>query len=440
MKLGLLVFGQFRAWEDVFDENLKQIQKEFESCDVDVYVLTDKNKGSMYSEYAEKYIRDSIKLANFQIKRFEFWEDLPWLHETDVMIRDYAKTLLKDKIPADDRNNWTMNHWYRRYCLWKLVEENPDWQNYDFFVFLRLFDARIKILRPLLPLLNPSASYSKEKDTLYMCIDMTFIGSPSNMKKLLQIGTVPFQWTDFEWTPEFYTAFNSFDSCLANQRMTFCSEAQVFHYIYLNFPKWKNIRYDFNATLSPSHAESYIDIRIARHMSIPRKIISIGSPAKTNEFPTYAISEEESIQFLRTNFPQFIPYETPTRPLGLAGIKPNSPEFGETPTLVAYLWLYIHGGFYVSSLEPLASLRQIYEITELSDMLVAVDTAGNLSSDFIASTPGNPALLSLIEDTVKGITPRILQGLVHFQKKNNIFTFLTQEGICYGNQLILRKP
>ena len=73
-------------------------------------------------------------------------------------------------------------------------------------------------------------------------------------------------------------------------------------------------------------------------------------------------------------------------------------------------------------------------------MLVAVDTAGNLSSDFIASTPGNPALLSLIEDTVKGITPRILQGLVHFQKKNNIFTFLTQEGICYGNQLILRKP
>jgi hypothetical protein len=254
-----------------------------------------------------------------------------------------------------------------------------------------------------------------------MCIDMTFIASPSNMKKLLQIGTVPFQWTDFEWTPEFYNAFNSFDSCLANQRMTFCSEAQVFHYIFLNFPKWKNIRYDFNAGLSPSHAESYIDIRIARHMSIPRKIISIESLAKTNEFPTHTLTNEESIQFLRTHFPQFIPYKT--------------------PTLVAYLWLYIHGGFYVSSLQPLASLRQIYEITELSDMLVSLDTEGNLSSDFIASTPGNPELLSLIEDTVKGVSPRILQGLAHFQKKNNTFTFLTDpQGICYGNQLILRSP
>ena len=409
MKVGLLVFGQFRAWEDVFDENLKQVQKEFESCDVDVYILTDKNKGSMYSEYAEKYIYDSIKKANFQIKRFEFWEDLPRFHETDAIIREYAKIILKDKIPADDRNNWTMNHWYRRYCLWKLVEENPDWQNYDFFVFLRLFDARIKILRPLLPLLQCGTKDTKDtkdskdsKDTLYMCIDMTFISSPSNMKKLLQIGTVPFQWTDFEWTPEFYNAFNSFDSCLANQRMTFCSEAQVFHYIYLNFPKWKNIRYDFNATVSPSHAESYIDIRIARHMSIPRKIVSIRSPAKTNEFPCHILNEGSALD--------------------------------------AYRWLYDHGGFYISSLEPLVSLRAIYEITELSDMLVSLDTAGNLSTDFIASTPRNPALLSLIEDTVKGITPRILQGLAHFQKKNNIFTFLTQEGICYGNQLILRKP
>lgn len=409
MKVGLLVFGQFRAWEDVFDENLKQIKKEFESCEVDVYVLTDKNKGSMYSEYAEKYIRDSIKSANFTIKRFDFWENLPWLHETDAMIREYAKRILKDKIPADDRNNWTMNHWYRRYCLWKLVEENPEWQNYDFFVFLRLFDARIKILRPLLPLLlHPDA-----KDTLYMCIDMTFIGSPSNMKKLLQVGTVPFQWTDFEWTPEFYNAFNSFDSCLANQRMTFCSEAQVFHYIFLNFPKWKNIRYDFNANVSPSHAESYIDIRIARHMSIPRKIISTDCLPKTNEFPCHTLNEEE--------FKMYAPYKT--------------------PTLLAYLWLYMHGGFYISSLQPLASLRAIYEITELSDMLISLDTAGNLSSDFIASTPGNPALLSLIEDTVKGTTPRIIKNLQLFQKKDNIFTFLTQgQGICYGNQMILHKP
>ena len=417
MKLGLLVFGQFRAWEDVFDENLKQIQDELKTCQVDVYILTDKAKGSMYSEYAEQYIRKALESSNFTIKCFEFWETLTWLHETDATIRDYARGLLMNKIPENDRNNWTMNHWYRRYCLWKLVEENPDWKTYDSFLFLRLFDARMKILRPLLPLLlHPHA-----KDTLYMCIDMTFIASPANMKKLLQIGTVPFKWTEFEWTSEFYSAFNSFDSCLANQRMTFCSEAQVFYYIFNHFPKWKNIRYDFNAQSSPSHADSYIDIRIARHMAIPRKLFSIDSSPNCSEFPCYTFSQVDSKTFLSTHFPQYIPYAT--------------------PTLVTYLWIYMHGGFYISSLQPLASLRAIYEISEISDMLVSIDSSGTLSQDFIASTPGNPQLLSLIEDTVKGITPRILQGLVHFQKKNGIFTFLSQpNGIYYGNQLILSKP
>ena len=435
MKLGLLVFGQFRAWEDILKQNLQEFQEQFPNCQLDLFILTDKAKGSMYSESAETQIRTLLaQVPNLTLKFLKFWEDLQDLHTIDSLLFDIGKEYTNGRINL--KNYWMVNLWYRRYILMKLVEQEVNWNSYDYFIFNRLFDTSIKFIRPILPILQDPTT----KNTLLMCIDILFIASPPIMKKLLNFGATPIHWKEFEWTQEFIRQYESFDCVISKQHTVLCSESQIFHFIYTQFPSDRNIRYDFMAKESPSHANSFIDTRIIRHMTIPRKIISIGSPAKTNEFPTQTLSEEESIQFLRTNFPQFIPYKTPTRPLGLAGIKPNSPEFGETPTLVAYLWLYMHGGFYISSLEPLVSLRAIYEITELSDMLVAVDTAGNLSTDFIASTPRNPALLSLIEDTVKGITPRILQGLAHFQKKNNIFTFLTQEGICYGNRLILRKP
>lgn len=416
MKLGLLVFGQFRAWEDILKQNLQQFQEQFPNCELDIFILTNKAKGSMYSESAETQIRTLLaQVPNLTLKFLKFWEDLQDLHAIDSLMLDIGKEYTNGRINL--KNYWMVNLWYRMYILMKLVEQEVNWNSYDYFIFNRLFDTSIKFIRPILPILQDPTT----KNTLLMCIDMLFIASPPIMKKLLNFGAIPIHWKEFEWTQEFIRQYESFDCVISKQHTVLCSESQIFHFIYTQFPSYRNIRYDFMAKESPSHANSFIDTRVIRHMTIPRKIISIGSLAKTNEFPTYTLSNEDSIQFLRTNFPQFIPYKT--------------------PTLVAYLWLYIHGGFYISSLQPLAPLRQIYEITELSDMLVSLDTAGNLSSDFIASTPGNPALLSLIEDTVKGVSPCILQGLVHFQKKNNTFTFLTDpQGICYGNQLILRKP
>jgi hypothetical protein len=412
MKLALLVFGQFRAWEDVLQNNLQEIKEQLTDCQLDLFILTDKAKGSMYSQEAERQILSSLtQVPNLTLKFLKFWEDLTDLHTIDALMFDIGKAYTNGRINL--KNYWMVNLWYRRYILMKLVEQEVDWNSYDYFMFNRLFDTSIKFIRPILPLLQDPAT----KDTLLMCVDILFIASPPLMKKLLQFGATAVNWKEFEWTPEFIRLYESFDCVISKQRTVLCSESQIFHFIYTNFPKFRNIRYDFMATQSPSHADSFIDTRITRHMTIPRKILSFSVPI-TSEFPTHIL--ENPTEFLQTYFPQYIPYQT--------------------PTLVAYLWLYIHGGFYLSSLQPLAPLRAIYEITELSDLLIGIDSAGNLSSDFIASTSGNPALLTLIEDTVKGEHPRILEGLQHFQMKNQIFAFLARpEGIFYGNQLILRK-
>ena len=53
MRSALLVFGQFRASEEILDANLKELQKAFPGAQFDVYILTDKKDEGNYSAELE---------------------------------------------------------------------------------------------------------------------------------------------------------------------------------------------------------------------------------------------------------------------------------------------------------------------------------------------------------------------------------------------------
>jgi len=143
---------------------------------------------------------------------------------------------------------FTSSMWYRRYVLWKLFL-NTSVEEYDYILFSRLFDTKITTIRSILNL-------DFDDDTIYFSMDTLIYGK----KEILDLFFSSFRnkniWTDFEWTNDFTNAFRDFDCCLAYNKPTFCSEAQVFHYIWRTFPKWKNIRWDYNALDSPSHQEA----------------------------------------------------------------------------------------------------------------------------------------------------------------------------------------
>ena len=411
MKLGLLVFGQFRAWEDVLEDNLNTLQQQFQGFDVDVFFLTDKLPKGMYSNEAESTIQEKLQSKGFTLKSLWFWEDLQQFHQTDKAIQGENQRFLQDTQPSW-KNDWMFNLWYRRYVLWNLVEHSVNLQDYQTFFFCRLFDTTIQIHYPI-------QSYLLDSTTLYMCIDLLFFGSPEHMKQLFQFGSSASNWKHFEWNPEFKQAYLDIDYNIAKREHTLCSETQAFYYIYTSIPKWKTLRLDCNISNTPTN-DRPMDVRIVRHMTIPRKVLSLTTPTTHENFQTFLLTQEKQVEFLKFYFPQYDKLP---------------------PSLFPYLWIYINGGFYfTSSITPLLSLRSIYEMTDQAELLVSMDTSGNLSSEFIASTSGNPALFSIIEDLLKASSPRLCNTLKYFEKNDNTFTFLTHpEGICYGNQLILQK-
>jgi hypothetical protein len=257
MKLGLLVFGQFRSYKTWFPYNLQQIRTQFPDAEIDIFILSNRLSTGNYSKEAEEEIKLMCAHFNITIKLFTFWEDHPHLHEADKNIYEYNTKVFMKGIQPSYNNDWMMNMWFRRYCLWKMA---TPLDSYTYVLFLRAFDTRLLFVRPIQPTLETDS----DKDTIFFCNDHIFLGSPHIMEKFFRLGRNIQYWKDFEWTPEFTSIFTSIDMVLGNAKQTFCSESQVLYYILNTFSSWKNIRVDHNCPTKPSNA--IIDSRLDRQV------------------------------------------------------------------------------------------------------------------------------------------------------------------------------
>ena len=254
--VALLVFGQFRTASIILQHNLQQIKKSI-SNDSDIqyhiYILTDKDPKGNYSELSLSKVQNICRTEQVEIRLISYWEDLIQYHEKDKEIMDYFISIAKGKAGYGDKMWFTANMWYRRYVLWELFLNNSI-EEYDFIILFRPFDTQIINIRPI---------QNIDNNTIYFCMDTMIMGKKEILNKFFNSFANLQIWIDFEWTDEFTNLFASFDSCLANlnPKPTFCSESQVFNYIYRTFPYWKNIRWDYNALYSPSHIEAVFNIQ-----------------------------------------------------------------------------------------------------------------------------------------------------------------------------------
>lgn len=454
MKLGLLVFGQFRAWEDVLEQNLTALQKEFQQFDVDVFILTDKLKSGMYSTVSEERIKQLIIQKGFHLHSLFYWEDQEHLHEFSSLLHKLNQDFL-GSTPPSWKNDWMMNLWYRRYVLWTLVKEAVNISDYSVFFFARIFDTSIEIHSSL-------QQYLTDLNTLHVSLDTLFFGSPKLMDILLKFGSSPKNWKQtIDWTQGFKDTFLTFDSHIAGSEHTLCSGTQIFKYIYDTIPLYKNLRNDFNKGAK----DLPLSVRIVRHMNIPRHIFQIAlGDAYVSSLPIELVKKnlvdpnagfsyrllllKDCLEFLSTHFPQYIPlFHSLQRPQYKSD-------------LIRYLWLYTYGGWYIDiDLLPLVPLRKLYEITEQADTIVSfgANHTFEMANGFLASVPGQEIFLNLVEQMAAHPNPsdfgmnvkrmfktcKELFSIEPFQKRNGVFSLLEQQlqpgryFICYGNQPVV---
>jgi hypothetical protein len=410
MLIALLNFGQPRAYEEVMEENIKQILVAFPSSEIHIYILTNRNISGGFYEDTEGKIRGILDKYKITIKLFAFWEDLVEFHSTDEIIGQYVKGWLgeRDYFPS---SLWMGNMWYRRYILGKLFDSVKGSSVYDYCLLSRLFDTEIKLLRPIVPVL--------ENDKLYYAIDTLYIGSPSVISTLLKFGRTTEHYRDFEWTAEFTEAFRTFDYTLASKKDTLCSEAQIFHYIRNTFAadKHQNIRWD-PVQQSESHSRAFFYVWHVRAKPIPKKILQIalgssyraglpldvlkGRLLQINQGYEYVLMDDEGAQrFLLEYFPRYIPLYT-----SLTRVQYKS-------DLLRYLYLYIFGGYYVDiDTLPILSLDAIYDKTMLARCFFfqgahtdPVRGVYEMHNGFMGCVKGISLFLDLVEEMVREPNP-----------------------------------
>jgi hypothetical protein len=410
MLIALLNFGQPRAYEEVMEENIKQIQAAFPSSEIHIYILTNREISGGFYEDTEGKIRGILDKYKISIKLFAFWEDLVDFHSTDEIIGQYVKGWLgeRDYFPS---SLWMGNMWYRRYILGKLFDSIKGSYVYDYCILSRLFDTQIKLLRPI--------TNSLEPDTLFYAIDTLYLGSPSVMNTLLKFGRTTEHYKDFEWTAEFQEAFRSFDYTLATKKDSLCSEAQVFQYIRKTFQadKHQNIRWD-PVQQSESHSHAFFYVWHVRAKPIPKKILQIalgssyrarlrldvlkGTLLQINQGYEYVLMDDEGAQkFLLEHFPIYISLYT-----SLTRVQYKS-------DLLRYLYLYTFGGYYVDiDTLPVLSLDAMYDKTMLAKCFFfqgahtdPVKGVYEMHNGFIGCVKGVSLFLELVEEMVAEPNP-----------------------------------
>jgi hypothetical protein len=413
MKVGLLVFGQFRSYEEWFESNIVEIQKSLPGTSFDIFILTDKLVSGNYSKEGEDYIRNTLDKYNITVKLFAYWEDQTDYHAIDKDMNNFNKNFLNGVIPSYT-NDWMVNLWYRRYILWNMVKLICQYKHYDFFLYSRLFDTEIKMIRPVYELLS-TPDY---KSTLYTSIDTLFIGSPLVIDTLFQFGGRQTNWKDFVWTDEFIQAMIPFDgnpSLIATRQHTMCSESQIFYYIYNTFTSKSNSYPKYNI-MNLRYTYFYVQIhRCIPDKKIPKRIAQIAlGDSYINSLPLFRIKYN-----IMKNNPEYS-YEliTDKEALELLDMFPQyknlyhsiyRPQYKSD--IIRYLYLYMHGGWYIDiDLLPVFPLDTIYNMSSGSTLLCVEGAHTNedvkeMANGFLASRENNRVFLDLIDQMVQDPNP-----------------------------------
>jgi hypothetical protein len=406
MKVAILSFGQFRSANVWFEPNLIQLKQAFPSdTEFSAYILTDKDHKGCYTPVLESTIKETLAKHSIQTPVFEFWEDQTSAHAMDSILAEAFQKKAEGQPGYLYNAKFNASLWYRRYILWKLFEAAK--QEVDWIIFCRLFDTQIEFLRPIQPLLHSPTAH----ETLFGSIDTFFLGKPLIMKKLLAFGAHADSWQPFEWTPEFQRDFAEFDAVLASTKPTFSSEVQIYRYIKQNIPNWMSIRYDFSVPhgQSPSHSTAYLRSQVQRYKPIPERIcqIALGESyrltlpltqmkdnlLRSNPNYEYTLLTEQDADTLLKEYPDYAPLYT-----SLERIQYKS-------DCLRYLWLHKYGGYYIDiDTLPLLPLWTIYEKTENSEFFASIGAYTNsqrevyeVHNGFLASAPGNPLFLQLLD-------------------------------------------
>jgi len=447
MNIAVLVFGQFRAANELLENNIIALKKGFAQTNTqfDVYILTDKLDSGNYSKESETFVKGMFAKHQMNLYMLEYWENFQDCYIYEELLNNHLNTISNQKLSP--REVWAASLWYRRYILWKQFEQVSNNKNrkYETVLFTRIFDTSIECLKPLLE--NPVLT-----STLFFSIDTLFYGSFSVMKELFKFGSSINNWKNFTWTPEFTEAFAKFDICLSQTKPTFSSEAQIFHYIYTNIKKYKNIRYDFNTPASsPTNVDAYFHVKIQRANIIPKRILQIAiGDAYVGSLPLedvkqhilqnhnteyeYALLTDDACKkFLKDDFPEYSSLYT----------RLQKPQYKSD--LIRYLYLYKNGGYYIDiDLLPLLPLYTIFEAAKSAPLFFTVGAHTNskkntfeLCNGFIGAKPGNPIFLELVklmeqepnpEDygmNVKRLYKTIASrhSMTPFQTENSIYLF-----------------
>lgn len=254
MRIALLIFGQFRSYKKNLKENLKNIKFITENNEIDIFILSDK-KGN-YSESNEKEIRDILK--DFNIKFIKYWEDLKEYHDKE---NENKKRYDNSCIHKKGRHPFTSNLWFRRFILNNLKNNYCKENNitHDLILFARLFDTSIKLLKEDKDIL-------KNHNKLYFCIDTLFLSRSAIINKLFEFGKKFLIKHDEIWDDKKFTDYyRLIDKVLCRGKYTYCSEVQIFSYIFYNDFDYKNIRYDYNNRNSKENKDSIFKILLCKN-------------------------------------------------------------------------------------------------------------------------------------------------------------------------------
>lgn len=257
--VALQIFGEFRCWNKVLDNNLYQLSKLFNNHVVDVYILTDKNDG--YSLENELAILELFAKYNLNVKWIQYWSDLIDYHYYDNYLQNKYDNFvrLKNGLKNNGYNNFTAKLWHRRYIL-NLLFLKSKTIKYDIIMAFRLFDTYIKILKPFDFLENMNDR------TIWFSHDTLFIGSEKIISRLLNFGHIGRIYDEKIWKNKLFChEIKNNDLCLFGCKPTYCSEMQIYYYIISTFKHYYNIRFDHtNHDKTMEESDKYIHIVIAR--------------------------------------------------------------------------------------------------------------------------------------------------------------------------------
>ena len=249
MKIAILIFGQFRSYKKNLRENLKNIKFITDNNEIDIFILTDK-KGN-YSENNENEIKDILK--DFDIKFIKYWEDLVEFHNDEIENKKRYDNSCKHK---KGKHPFTSNLWFRRYILNKLKNNYCKENNisHDLILFARLFDTSIKLIKEDKNILKPS-------DKLYMATDTFFLCNPKIYDNLMKFGkSFPIKHDEIWKDKNFVDENKKFDKVLTRVKHTYCSETQIFAYLFYNKFNYVNIRFDYNNRNSKDNKKTIFKI------------------------------------------------------------------------------------------------------------------------------------------------------------------------------------